>query len=366
MSIFTILIIIFGFSFLIIAHELGHFLAAKWSGMKVEEFGIGFPPNIFSWKPKKSETAYSINWIPFGGFVRIKGEDEILDSGQKPDSDSFKAKPIWKRMFVTVAGVVMNIFVAVIILSFVAALGIPSGIDDSNENAINPQVQIVSVGEGTPAESAGLQAGDIIEKINFGGDAKNVSKVQEIIDIANNFKEKEIIFTINREGSQQEIALTPRADHPEEEGPIGIGLARIGLVRVAWYKAPVESVKLVWDIAKTMLSFLGDMLARIFTKGQVPQDIVGPVGIVALSGKIVKMGWVYVGWLFALISINLFLINLLPIPALDGGRLLFLAIEKVKGSPISEKLEQKLHFYGFVFLIALMILITIRDVSRLF
>lgn len=362
----TILIIIFGFSFLIIAHELGHFFAAKWTGMKVEEFGLGFPPRVLSRQSKKTGTVYSINWIPFGAFVRIKGEDEIVLKGNSPAPDSFKSKPVWKRIIVAASGVLMNVLAAAVILSFLSAIGLPSIVDDANERVKNPQVRVLAVSKDSPAEAAGLQEGDILLTIMESGKLFNIDKVSQTQDIINGSKGREISIVVIREGKEKEIKTTPRENPPGGEGPLGISLARVALEQSPWHKAPIEGAKLAYGSVKIMLVFLKDMFIKLFAKGQIPADVVGPVGIIAMSGEIARMGIVYVFWILALISLNLFLINLLPFPALDGGRLVFLIIEGIKGSPVSQKLEQKFHLAGFAVLILLMILITARDIIRLF
>ena len=362
----TIIIAILGFSLLILIHELGHFLAAKWMGMTVEEFGIGFPPRIWAKKSKKTGVEYSINWIPFGGFVRIKGEDAVYKEGQPPEEGSFKSKSIPRRMFVIVAGVLMNLLLAVIIFSIISMIGIPSAVEDSQVNVKNPQVQILEVMPDSPAESAGLKNGDIIKYIDAGFGKISIITVDKIVSLSNENRGNEISLFVLRDGSEKNIKIIPRKVFPENQGAMGISLIRIGFITVPWYKAPIEGVKMAWTATETIFMFLGGMIRDLFTKGTVPADVVGPVGIIAMSGQIAQMGFNYVMWIFGIISINLFLINLLPIPALDGGRLLFLAIEGVKGSPVSPKLEQTLHYFGFLLLIALMILITIRDVVRLF
>lgn len=362
----TIIIAILGFSILILVHELGHFFAALQSGMEVEEFGIGFPPRIWAKKSKKSGVEYSINWIPFGGFVRIKGENTVYEKGRKPEEGSFKSKSVPKRMLVAAAGVFMNLLLAILVISILHISGMPSAVKDSDVNVKNPQVQIMEVAPESPAEKAGIKMGDIIKFAVTESRQENILKMEELIKFSGENKGKEIALGIIRDGEEKIIKITPREVYPEEEGAMGISLLRTGLITTPWYKAPVEAVITTWELSKTILSFLGNMIVDLFTRGKVPADIVGPVGIMAMSGKIASMGISYSLWIFALISVNLFLVNLLPIPALDGGRLLFLAIEGIKGSPVSQKFEESLHLAGFILLILLMILITVRDVIRLF
>jgi len=354
------IVAILSLSVLIIAHELGHFFVALKTGMKVEEFGFGYPPKLFSYRSKKSGIIYSINWIPFGGFVRIKGEDGAVGEG------SFKEKSAIKKALVILAGVAMNLLIAILLFGIVHMIGSPSVIEDSNITALNPYVQVTDVVSESPADVAGIKMGDIIDKITVNTAIAEITTVNKVQSIVQENKGDEITVLLNRNGEQMEIALTPRAEYPDDEGPMGVGLVRAGLVKTVWYKVPVEALRTTWDVTKLIFVFLWEMIVRLFTKGQVPADVVGPVGIVAMSGQIANMGFSYVLWVIAMVSLNLFLINLLPLPALDGGRLLFLIIEKIKGAPVNEKIEQWIHVSGFVMLIVLAVLITARDVVRLF
>ncbi len=356
------IVAILSLSFLILAHEAGHFFVALWTGMKVEEFGFGYPPKMFSYRSKKSGIVYSINWIPFGGFVKIKGEDGELGEG------SFKEKSFSKKSAVILAGVTMNLLIAILLFGAVHLLGSPSVIEDNDTVALNPYVQIAGVVSGSPADMAGIKIGDIINDIMIDADngARNISTVGEVQNIVKENKGKEITLFFNRNGKEMEISLIPRTEYPDDEGAMGVGLVRAGLVKTVWYKVPVEALRTAWDLTKLIFVFLWDMLVRLFTKGQVPDDVVGPVGIVAMSGQIATMGLSYVLWVIGMVSLNLFLINLFPLPALDGGRLIFLGIEKINGSSINEKIERWIHVSGFVLLIILAVLITARDVIRLF
>ncbi|TRZ78518.1 RIP metalloprotease RseP [bacterium] len=354
------IVAVLSLSFLILAHEIGHFFVAQWTGMKVEEFGFGYPPRLFSYRSKKNGIEYSINWIPFGGFVKIKGEDGESGEG------SFKEKSFSKKSAVILAGVAMNLLIAILLFGAVHILGSPSVIEDNNTTALNPYVQIADVVPDSPADVAGMKMGDIIEKINVDNNIIDIKTVGMVQDIVSGHKGEQIDLLVSREGENLEIPIIPRAEYPDDEGAMGVGLVRAGLVKTVWYKVPMEALRSTWDLTKLIFIFLGDMIVRLFTKGQVPADVMGPVGIVAMSGQIASMGFSYVLWVIAMVSLNLFLINLFPLPALDGGRMLFMIIEKIKGSPINQKIEQWIHLSGFVILIVLAVLITARDVVRLF
>jgi len=356
----TIIIFIIILGLLVFVHELGHFLVAKKNGVRVEEFGFGFPPRIFGIKRK--ETIYSINAIPLGGFVRILGED-----GQdKDDPHSFSAKKIWQRMTILIAGVLMNIILAIILLSLGNFIGLPTAVDDS-ENIAGAKVQITQVLGLSPAEISGLKAGDIIVKMaGLSGELVNITKVFQVQDFTSANQGKMINLVVERGKELIPIAITPRANPPAEEGAMGVGLARIVDISYPWYRAIYEGFISAFGLTWLIIKAIGALLWQLVSQGNVVEGIAGPVGIYNLTGQAAKMGFIYLLQLTVLLSINLAIINAFPFPALDGGRILFLLIEKIKGSPVSQRVEKAIHSAGFVFLIIVMLLVTIRDVIKLF
>ncbi len=356
----TVLIFIIILGLLIFVHELGHFLVAKKNGVRVEEFGFGFPPRIFG--VKRGETTYSLNAIPLGGFVKILGED----GQERNDPHSFGAKKIWRRALILVAGVSMNIVLAFVLLSLGNIIGLPTAVDDS-QNISGAKVQILQVAANSPAQSVGLKSGDALIKISAAQNSlSSIEKVSQFQNFIEQSKGQEIVLTFERARQILTTKLVPRVNPPAGEGAIGVELARIADVSYPWYQAIYEAfistASLVWLILKA----IGFLLWQLISRGQVSGDIAGPVGIFNLTGQAAQMGFIYLLQLTVLLSINLAIINILPLPALDGGRLLFLLIEKIKGSPVSQKVEKAVHSAGFAFLIIVMILVTIRDVVRLF
>ncbi len=355
----TIIIFILILGLLIFVHEFGHFVAAKRAGIKVEEFALGFPPRIFG--VKKGETIYSLNLLPIGGFVKIYGEegkptDKQLSEGHD-EGRAFYDKPIRTRAVILIAGVAMNLLLAAFLLSAGYWLGLPSVVDDQAAELEEAKIQITQVAFDSPASRAGIKIGDTITKF------KTVEEVQKFVD---EHKGQEITMTIQRGDEALEKTLVPRVNHPENEGPLGIALARTAIVSYPWYRALImgltSTVSLVWLI----ITALGGLLWQLITTGRLAIEIAGPVGIFNLTGQATQLGFIYLLQLTALISINLAVINILPFPALDGGRLLFLAIEKIKGSPVSQKIERFANTAGFVILILLMIVVTWRDIVRIF
>lgn len=311
----------------------------------------------------KEDTIYSINWIPLGGFVRIKGED----GGYANDPDSFSSKPAWTRIKVLSAGVLMNFVLAWLLLSIVFIIGAPQAVDDANNSFKNSKIQISQVVPGAPAEQMGLKAGDEILGCKMdhplcANSFENVSGVQGLI---NDFKGKEIVLEIKRGKEILDLKGTPRVEYPQGQGALGISLTRTAIVQYPWYEAIIKGLTTTVDIIVVIFTTLFDIIKNLIVGQKVSVDVSGPVGIAYLTKQVTELGLVYILQFAALLSINLGIINGLPIPALDGGRILFIIIEKIKGSPVSQKVEQIFHTAGFVLLILLMVLVTLRDIMRL-
>jgi len=369
----TIIVFILILSVLILSHELGHFISAKKLGAKVEEFGFGFPPRIFG--IKKGETLYSLNLIPFGGFVKIYGEGG--DGKKVMSKRAFCNKPIWQRAIILSMGVIMNLLVAVILLSFVHGIGAHGFVEEGQEAIYkNIQVQILEVTEDSPAEKAGLRMGDIIKELSISPAVAKQSKaidsrllINEVEDVQKftaRYAGEKITLTIQRGKEVLEKSLTPRITLPKGEGPIGILLAKVGVIKYPWYKSIWLGLKTTGELIITFIQLFYKLIKTLILEGTLIGEVTGPVGIAVLTSQITKLGLIYILQFTAIISINLAIINIIPIPALDGGRLLFLLIEKIKGSPINIKIEQTINSLGFILLIALMILVTFRDIVKLF
>ena len=345
MFIGIVFVIIF-LSILILVHELGHFLAAKKFGLLVEEFGFGLPPRI--WGKKIGETIYSINALPFGGFVKIYGEDGHLEKSLEkeifPDSRSFAFLKIWQRVIILAAGVFFNFLLGWIVFSIIFSIGMPSA------------VIITDVLKNTPAAEAGLMQGDII---------KRFSTTKELIDFINNNRGKEISLEVERNGEFLKVSAIPRINPPEGHGALGIGLADAGLPKQNIFLSFWEGLKASLSLIITIFMAIIDLIGKTFIGQASLEAVTGPVGITKITAQASSMGFVYLLQLLALISLNLTVINIFPFPALDGGRLLFLGIEKIKGSPLNPKFEKWANAVGFALLIFLMVAITIKDIIKL-
>jgi len=302
-----------------------------------------------------SGTIYSLNWIPLGGFVRIKGEN----GDKKNEPDSFAAKGAWTRIMVLAAGVIMNFVLAWVLIALAFMVGTPKETIDLVRG--NNLIKIADVNANSPAYISGLKSGDEIinqqGKTNFMGTA-------DFINYINANKGKEVQLKIKRDGTILSVKLTPRTEYPENQGPIGITFDSGGVEKLPWYQAIWLGLVAVGKVIYLMLATLYSLIMSPFSGQKVAAEVTGPVGIILLTKQAFELGFVPLILFMALISINLGIINILPIPALDGGRILFILIEKIKGSPVSQKTEQMFHTIGFVILITLMVWITFKDVAK--
>jgi len=340
---------------LIVLHELGHFVLAKKFGVKVEEFGIGFPPRIIG--KKFGETLYSLNLLPFGAFVRIYGEQGGIE-----DCRSFIGKPIWQRVSIVLGGVVSFWIIAAILLSIVAgAWGLPTAVsDEENHTLIDPKVQIIAIAPGSPAQEVGLEIGDTI--VGF-------DKLKEVQEFVEAHKGEEITLVIQRGKEVFEKRIIPRVSPPEGEGAVGVGLTRIALKPYSWYQAPVQGFITCGQLTYNIVNGWGLGLKSAVGLTQLPagmkMEMMGPLGIFDLLREYFALGINYFLFLISLIAVALALINILPIPALDGGKLIFLIIEGIRRRPINYKLEQRITVTSLALLIILIIFVTVKfDIPR--
>jgi regulator of sigma E protease len=359
---FNILIALFSLMGLLVLHELGHFIVAKKCGVKVEEFGIGYPPRIIG--KKFGETIYSLNLIPFGAFVKIYGEE-----GGVEDYRSFIDRPMYQRILIVLCGVISFWIISAILLSILFSLGIPTPVTDEAANVVKPKVQIAEIAKGSPAEQAGLEPLDIVRGISYQDNYLRSDKVKEIASFINEYKGKEITLTIQRWEETLEISLVPRISPPAGEGAMGVALTRTALVPFPWYEAPFRGIMATGSVTWSALQGIAGMFGNVIQEGELPPgaSLMGPLGIFDFLKHAWQLGLNYFLYFVALISVFLAIFNLLPIPALDGGKLLFLIIELVRGKPVPQKVEQNITAFFFILLITLMIFVTIKfDIPRVF
>ncbi|MFA6271546.1 MAG: RIP metalloprotease RseP [Patescibacteria group bacterium] len=352
----TILILVVVLGLIIFVHEAGHYFAAKKLGAAVEEFGFGFPPRIFGIKRKG--TIYSINWIPFGGFVKIKGES----GDHQEDEDSFAHLKIWKRAVILSSGVFMNFVLAVVLLSIGFFIGLPSVVNDNlpMDRIRDEKIQVLSVLEESPASNAGLEVGDNILSI----DGNEFNSVDELIAYTSPRLDQTISVELSRGNEIITSEIILKDIDQSGVGKMGTGLVETAIVSYPWYEAILEGVKASFSVAWQILVAFYELLKNLIVEQTVPADISGPIGIAVMTSRVAKLGFIYLLQFTALLSINLMILNFLPFPALDGGRVLFLLIEKIRRKPVSQKIESMIHTIGFFILIGLVVLVSVRDVSR--
>ena len=360
----TIAIVLASFLALIILHELGHYLFAKKYGVKVEEFGIGLPPRLID--KKIGETIYSLNLLPLGAFVRLEGEEQAI-AGPR----SFSAKPIWQRMVIVAAGVVAFWIVAALIFTGLGATsGIPTGIgDEETQGVVNPKVQILGVAKDSPAHLAGIELGDSIVRMESLGSNISIepTKVAEIQSFTNSVKGEEIILTLQRGEDISEVTLMPRVDPPNGEGAMGVALTRTAFVKYTLLEAPLQGVVRTGKLTLEIVSSLSGLVVNLVSGKGVPAGVefMGPVGILHLLTNSLSLGIPHFLSFFAVLAVYLAIFNALPIPVVDGGKLVFLGIEAIRKKPVSELWEKRVSAVVFVLLITMMIWVTIKDVIRI-
>ena len=357
----TILAAIFALVALMVLHEFGHFILAKKFGADVEEFGVGYPPRLFG--KKFGETVYSINLIPFGAFVKIKGEE-----GGVEEYGSFSEKALWQRTLIILGGVIMFWIVAAVLLSVVFYLGMPTAVSDSATGVDQAKVQIGQVMRESPAAESGLKPLDSIKKMSNGKTIKpdKVSQVQEFVK---SNKGKEITLTLDRWGDVRKVTLTPRVNSPQEEGAMGVSLVRTTVKSYPAWKAPIVGTEACVMMTINAVKGLGGLVGQLVQGEGMPPGSkpMGPIGIFSFLNQTAQAGMANFLRFIALISIFLAIFNILPIPALDGGKLVFLAIEGVRGEPVPPEIEAKITNFFFGLLLLLMLIVTIKfDIPRLF
>ncbi len=359
--ILTIILVILSISALIILHEFGHFIIAKKFGVKVEEFGIGYPPRIFG--KKIGETIYSINLLPLGGFVKILGEEE-----RKNDPKSFSSKPLWQRSLIILGGVINFWIIAIVLFSIVFSMGAPVAVGDNEVgNFTNPHIEILSVQKDSPAEKAGLQMGDIIEKFKVGDKEIAVNKVANFLELTKEYSGQEVGLVVKRGKEDVSVNLVPRVSPPPGQGAMGISLARVAFQSYSFPRSIWMGIKYTGVLTARIFVSLGQLFYRLIRGQGMPAGMepASILGIFYFFYKAAQLGTIYFLQFVAMISVYLAVFNILPIPALDGGKLLFLGIEGIRKKPISQKIENNITLAFFVLLIALVVFVTFRfDIPR--
>lgn len=390
MSVILFFVVIF---VLILVHEFGHFWMAKKTDMRVDEFGIGFPPKVAS--IKKGETEYSFNLLPIGGFVKIFGEDSISVESSPSDSTaggnqserseadqgvasssarihpdysrSFIAKTPLQQSLVLIAGVTMNMLFAWLLFIIVFAIGVPTVVDEASATA-EARLVVSEVLTDSPAEKAGLPRGAVITNLSSGNESDQILNVSSFQAFTEDRPDQTLEVTYTYAGEEKTVSVIPTTGlvtTTPDRPVIGIALAMIDVVAEPLPMAVIEGTK---QTVKTLVAVTVGISKLVYDTLLLQADlsgVAGPVGIVGLVEEASQFGLTSLLLFTALISVNLAVINLLPFPALDGGRLLFVAIEVVKGSPIKPVWVARLNTLGFFLLIALMVAVTWSDIAKI-
>lgn len=333
---------------LIVAHEFGHYIVARLVGVRVDKFSIGFGPKIFGFT--KGNTEYMLSWVPLGGYVKLYGDDPQMPV--ENEAESFLNQPVWKRLSIVIAGPAFNIILAIGIITLAAMIGMPEGTRIIKE-----------IKEGTPAAAAGLMADDRIDAV----DGQKMELWHEIVEVIQKSPGKQVILTINRGGKDMDISVTPASVTGKTIDGKDIAIGQIGIMSKEIYKqyppheAVVRGVEWTWNMTTLTVWGIGKMLMRDIPASQ----IAGPIGIMKMAGDVAETGFVSLLKFIALISVNLGILNLLPIPVLDGGHIMFFSIEAVLGKPLKLRYQEMAQQVGIFILLSLMVFAFYNDIVRL-
>jgi regulator of sigma E protease len=334
------------FGVVVLVHEAGHFLSARQAGIAIEEFGIGYPPRITTLFVRNG-VEYTLNAIPLGGFVKLRGEEDPTEPG------SFASRSAWVRIRTLAAGVTMNVLLAVVLFAGVYMIGQP---------VLQGQVMVESVLPYTPADDAGMWPGDVFISV----EGQPIRSFADLKARVQNLAGREIEVVLERDGEPFAVRVTPRREPPVGQGALGITIAMApGAVVQTERYGLVEAIGRGVTDAVTMLGVMITGFAQIFRGGLRAGDITGPVGIYQISGAVARSGLTSLMQWTGFLSLNLFLLNLLPIPGLDGGRIAFVLLEKIRGKRMPPQREGMAHVIGMLVLLALTAVVSAYDILRL-
>jgi len=336
----------------ILVHEFGHFIAAKKTGVPVNEFGIGFPPKI--WRKKKGETEYFIGAIPFGGLCALDGENDEKES-------IYDSKKTWQKLWICGGGIIMNILFASFLFYFLiggSGFSFSQGLifNDYNFPFGNQSnyPTIISIQEKSPVSKSNIEIGDYIVSIN----GESFDNFQEVID-----RNKGVEITLET-GSGKVVNITPRIEYPSNEGPLGVGLKNVAIVNYNGIEKPLVGFLHSYNIIDYSFSSLGNIFSYAFKNNSpeiIGQSLAGPVGIFAITKLTLAQGFNEIINLIAILSIAVGITNLLPIPAMDGAKIIFTFLERINSRIFSKKLQVRVESYGFIFLILLAFILIVKD-----
>lgn len=353
----TLVYFILILSVLIFVHEAGHFFVARRLGIGVDEFGFGFPPRL--WSIRRGRTTLSLNAIPFGGFVRLTGEHP--DDQASPNS--FSAAPFWKKLFVLAAGVIMNAVLAWVLISAVLIVGVSSDLShaptDRYAQVTNVRTLAIVTGSGATAKS-GIRTGDHVISV----DGRQFSSSEQLIAYNKKNRYAPLTIAYTSSSGKHTVEVAPATVAGYSYPKFGFGIQKIGTVHYPWYVVPYYGLTTTASLTWQTVSGLGQLIKNMVVTGRVSEDLSGPIGIAVLTGEVRRLGIVSMIQFMALLSISLSVMNFIPFPALDGGRVAFVTIEKLTKRSINPRVENAIHATGFYVLIALLVAISVRDIQH--
>ncbi len=351
MSIIVFIIIL---TVIVLIHEFGHFIMAKKNGVKVEEFGIGFPPRLFG--VRKGETLYSVNALPIGGFVKLYGEEYHEKPQKELQQRAFVYKKPWQKALIIVGGVIGNFLLGWVLISFLFTQGVPTPVD---------KVIVDGVGNQSPAMQVGIKKQDEIYGLVANGKTYTISSSNDLIDYSKKFLGQPVTLLALRGNDKMRFTLTPRKNPPKGQGPLGIVITSFIEKKYTWYQAPFFGLIESFKITKTITVQLVQTIVQVATLHKPQADIAGPIGIAQYTGQAIKFGKNAVLEFVALLSLNLAIVNILPFPALDGGRFVFVLYEWITKKRVNQTVEQYLNLAGIIILLSLFVLVSFHDVVRI-
>ncbi len=368
----TLLIAFFSLIILMVIHEFGHFIIAKKFGVKVEEFGIGYPPRLFG--KQVGETLYSVNLLPLGAFVKIYGEEgpDASKAGSAglpvsgvDDYRSFAGLAIWKRILIVLGGVIAFWIAAMIIFSILFGIGAAVPVGEQDISSATPtHVVVAAVEKNSPADGARLQSGDTIDSLAAGGQTITVNKISDFQNFIKDHKGAPVTITLERQGKTIQVTLVPRLNQAANQGAVGVQLERLATIieKSPWYQAPVRGIMFTGTVTLKSLQGIWEFFASLFEgRGVVPgAQLAGPIGITILLAQVANYGVGPFLFFIGSIAVLVAIFNIFPIPALDGGKLLFLIIEKFMKKPVPPAWEQTLTVVCFVLLISMSLFVTVK------
>jgi len=351
----SIILFIFILALLVLIHEFGHFLAAKKQGVRVDEFGFGLPPRLFG--IKIGETLYSLNLIPLGGFVKLFGEEYHEIKNKNLSSRAFVNKKPWQKTLIVIAGVIGNFLLGWVLISFLFTQGVPVPTN---------KVIIDGVIANSPAYKSGLKSKDVIINFQSGQKKQAIKDAADIISLSKTYAGKTITLDVLRNNKDIKLTMIPRVSPPKNEGPLGIIITSYEEKKYPWYQAPFLGLKESFLITYKIATELLKTLYQIITTHKTTAQVSGPIGIAKYAGDAIKLGKNAVLELIALLSFNLAIVNILPFPALDGGRLVFIIYEWITGKRSNQNIEKWTNLIGIIILLSFGILISINDIIKIY